>query len=147
MKMTDALLGEHAVFYAIFDNLEKQIPGIESLDNLKSLAELLAAPLIGHAMLENEELFTALDPQLGGQGPLEVMRGEHGEIEGTLQDAANATDLKDLKQQLLRILQVARNHFGKEENVLFPMALSHLGEGKLTALGNTWAEKRKVTLA
>ena len=36
------------------------------------------------AGLENEGLFRAVDPFIGGQSPLEVMRSEDNEIEGTL---------------------------------------------------------------
>lgn len=82
--VTDALLGEHGVFYSLFDHLERELPGIDSLEQLTSLAGLIAAPLVRHADLENKALFKAMDTFIGGQGPLEVMRSEHNEIEGTL---------------------------------------------------------------
>jgi hemerythrin-like domain-containing protein len=145
MKITDALLGEHAVFYAMFDHLDNTVPKIDSIDELKSLAALVARPLFGHAGLENAELFAALDPFLGGQGPLEVMRSEHEDIEGTFSHLDQIDDLEELKNELVRIMRVARDHFKKEENVLFPMANQAIGE-KLESLGETWAQTRGVSL-
>jgi hemerythrin-like domain-containing protein len=145
MKITDALLGEHAVFYSMFDHLDKNMPQIDSIQELKSLASIIAAPLVGHSGLENNELFVALDPFLAGQGPLEVMRQEHEEIEGTFSKLGEFEDLDELKTELTRIMRVARDHFKKEEGVLFPMANQAIG-GKLESLGETWAQTRDVSL-
>lgn len=145
MKITDALLGEHAIFYSMFDHLEKNMGSIDSISELKSMISMVAAPLVGHAGLENNELFVALDPFLAGQGPLEVMRGEHDEIENTIGAMPDIDDLDQLKTEVTKIVRVARDHFRKEENVLFPMANSTIPE-KLESLGQTWAASRGVSL-
>lgn len=56
MKVTDALLGEHAVFYAQFDYLEKTIPPAKDLALVKSQGAMLTAALASHAHLEDELL-------------------------------------------------------------------------------------------
>ncbi len=43
MRIIDALLGEHAVFYAQFDHLEKSIPVAESSAQVRAQAAMLAA--------------------------------------------------------------------------------------------------------
>lgn len=144
MKITHGLLGEHAVFYAQFDHLEQVLPAATSLAEILSPAALLAAALATHAHLEDELLFTALDPHLGQAGPLGVMRAEHEEIEGTLNRLPEIEDLREARRLALHVVETAREHFAKEERILFRMAEHILGPETLTALGARWAEARGV---
>jgi hemerythrin-like domain-containing protein len=138
------LLGEHAVFYAQFDNLENRLPKAENLLQVKSLGGILAAALASHAQLENELLFNALDPHFGGSGPVAVMRAEHAQIEGTLDQIQAADELGQAKHLLMHTITLARQHFAKEEQVLFPMAQQVLDDQTLFELGAQWAERREV---
>ncbi|MCI0690899.1 hemerythrin domain-containing protein [candidate division KSB1 bacterium] len=145
MKVTDALLGEHGVFYAQFDYLEKNIPHAKDLVLVKSQSAMLAAALAPHAHLEDELLFIALEAHIDPQsGPLAVMRMEHNEIEGSLERLQELQDLTEAKNLLLHAIQTARAHFAKEEQVLFPLASQMLEAKKLSLLGANWAESRKV---
>ena len=147
MKITDAFLGEHGVFYAQFSHLEEVLPLSEAVEEVHAQAALLTAALATHARLEEDVLFTSLDPHLGPMGPLAVMRAEHNEIEGTLARIPEVKDLVEARGLLLHALQVARQHFAKEEQVLFPMANQILGEETLTRLGTQWAERRSVSVS
>ncbi len=147
MKVTAALLGEHAVFYAQFDYLEKTIPQVKDLTLVKSQGAMLTAALATHAHLEDELLFIALESHLDPQfGPLAVMRMEHNEIEGSLERLQEVPDLAEAKNLLLHAIQTARAHFAKEEQVLFPMAGQMLEANQLSQLGAKWAEIRKVAV-
>ncbi|MFQ5856645.1 MAG: hemerythrin domain-containing protein [Anaerolineae bacterium] len=147
MKIIEALLGEHAVFYAQFDHLEQAVPAAETLAQVQSQAALLTAALETHANLEDDLLFAALDPHLGSQmGPLAVMRMEHDEIRGTLAGLPEAQDLPEAQRLVLHAVQVAREHFAKEEQVLYPMAEQTLDADALTQLGARWAEQRGVSI-
>jgi len=147
MKITDAFLGEHGVFYAQFSHLEEVLPFSEAVEEVHAQAALLTAALATHARLEEDVLFTSLDPHLGPMGPLALMRAEHNEIEGTLARIPEVKDLVEARGLLLHALQVARQHFAKEEQVLFPMANQILGEETLTRLGTQWAERRSVSVS
>ena len=145
MKATDALLGEHAVFYAQFDYLEKNIPSAQDLTLVKSQGAMLTAALATHAHMEDELLFIALEAHINPQfGPLAVMRLEHNEIEGSLIRLQEVQDLAEAKNLLLHAIQTARSHFAKEEQVLFPMAGQMLEANQLLQLGKKWAGLRKV---
>ncbi len=145
MKVTDALLGEHAVFYAQFDYLESNIPPVKDLTLIKNQGAMLTAALATHAHLEDELLFIALEAHIDPQfGPLAVMRMEHNEIEGSLTHLQELQDLAEAKNVLLHAVQTARAHFAKEEQVLFPMACQMLDANALNQLGAKWAEIRKV---
>ena len=91
MKLTDALLGENGVIYALFDHVESELADMKTIDDVKRAGAALSAALVSHARIVNEILFPALDPHLGQAGPLAVMRHEHEEIEGALGEVA-ATD-------------------------------------------------------
>ena len=144
--MTDALLGEHAVFYAIFDHVEQAVLSVRAAREVNSIAALLSSVLVPHAKLENDYLFASLDPYLGSPGPLAVMRQEHEEIERALAELSKIQDLGRLKSRLLHVLRSVRDHFKKEELVLFPMAEQRLGADVLDELGARWADARRVTI-
>ena len=146
MQITQALLGEHGVLYALFEHFEAGAPGMETLAEVQRAGATLAATLGSHARIENENLFPALEPLLGPGGPLPVMREEHDEIEAALEDVVNATSHDAALGQLRYTIQIARDHFAKEEQVLFDMAQQMLAAGELDRLGALWAETRKVAV-
>ena len=145
MKITQGFLGEHAVFYAQFSHLEKAVPTADNLGEVLAQTALLDAALESHANLEEELLFVHLEPHLGTQdGPLAVMRAEHDEIKGGLSQLPQLQNLDEAQNLLLHIIAVAREHFAKEERILYQMAEQTLGEEKLTQLGSEWARQRNV---
>ncbi len=146
MKITQGFVGEHAVFYAQFSHLEKTVPTARRLDEVQVQAAFLAAALESHAGLENELLFDSLEPRLGAQsGPLAVMRAEHDEIKGSFSRFPQLQTLDEAQNLLLHVVAVAREHFAKEEQILYPMAEQVLGEETLIQLGSEWARQREVS--
>ena len=146
MKITDALLGEHAVFYTQFDYLEQVIPATNSVAQVKSLGAMLAAALASHAQNEEELLFTTLEPHIGSMGPLAVMRLEHDKIESSLERLPAIKEVDQAQNLLLQVVMIAREHFPKEEQVLYPMAIKTLSAETLIDLGAQWAARRAIVL-
>lgn len=134
MSITDLLLRDHQSFYQQFDALEAalQMPTQRELrDQLAKLGDSIGT----HARLEDDLLFSTLEPFIGLGGPLAVMRSEHEEIErilGELQDESGPVKTRDLVPQLL---EVALQHFRKEEMILFPMSEQVLDQAALEELG------------
>ena len=147
MDITHALVGEHGVFYALFDHLEREAERADSIDTLRCLAASLADALIPHAQMEDELLFSALEPHIGPMGPLAMMRHEHSEVEGGLLALRDESDAGVVRNRLAHVIATARVHFKKEEQVLFPMARQHLDAKLLDELAQTWAARRGVALA
>jgi hypothetical protein len=139
MKVTEVLLGEHGTFYLLFGHLETA-----GTEDVGAGAALLAAALIPHAAFENERLFPALEGRIGPDGPLAVMRAEHEEIEGTLLSLPAASDPAERQRGLRQVIALAREHFRKEELVLFPLAERVLDAAALERLGGEWAATRGV---
>jgi hemerythrin-like domain-containing protein len=145
MKITDALLGEHGVFYAQFAALE-QDRDHAPVETLRAEAALLSAALVSHAQMEDELLFKRLDARLGaGGGPLTVMRSDHAEIEADLAAAEKGATAEASREHLLTAVTNAREHFAREEMVLFPLAEHALGAEVLRELGAVWAQRRGVS--
>lgn len=147
VKLTDALLGEHGVFYALFDQIEAAAAGATSVTRVQEATVVLRAVVRSHANLEEELLFPVLEPLMGADGPLAVMRAEHDEIGRALQRIEDMRDPDDASASVSRALNLVRNHFQKEEVVLFNVARQVLDDETQIRLGRAWAEARGVTIA
>ena len=128
------------------DWVERELPHLETLTDVQRIAGVVAAVLVSHARIENEMLFPALETHLGTAGPLAVMRQEHDEIDGTLREVGSVETPDVAKERITHALQVARDHFAKEEQVLFGMAQQALSEQDLAQLGVRWADTRRVAV-
>ncbi|HLF56933.1 MAG TPA: hemerythrin domain-containing protein [Thermoanaerobaculia bacterium] len=146
MKITDALYGEHGTLYALFEHLERSAADWELADLLLA-GRLLETALLSHARIEDELLFSALDSHLPVGGPVAVMRAEHDEIDAFLAGLREAQDESTARRNLVHAVATARDHFGKEEAVLFPLAEQVLGSAELERLAESWAERRGVAVA
>jgi len=143
MTITDALRGEHAVFYLMFDRvLGRDAPTGDA--EVAATARALYGTILAHAGVEDELLFRALDPYFPGPGPISCMREEHEEIERAF--SAAATGGGAARPALARAVGLARDHFLKEEEVLFSLAEQSLDLRRLTELGTEWAARRGVRL-
>lgn len=128
---------------------------------LAEVAHLMTTRLLDHARKEDEALFPALERSFGStHGPTAVMRAEHQEIAAQahlfqrtlhqLEDVehpalvAGGKELAGLaagRGDAARIAPLARDllalldaHFGKEEEILFPMARQLLSADELHAI-------------
>jgi hemerythrin-like domain-containing protein len=146
MKITDALLGEHAVLYELFNYMRDTALESDDVQEVRAAVAVLERLLLAHARIEEELLFPRLEPYLGQMGPLAVMRDEHREIDNLLDAAGQESDLGALRSLIGRLLALAHGHFQKEEQVLFAMARRFLDDATLTEIGDRWAESRNVTV-
>ncbi len=147
MNITSALLAEHGVFYAQFEYLERVVPSAP-LSEVKSLAAMLESALEVHADLEDNVLFPPIEAHLQAEnGPTAPFREEHDEIRQTLSRVPGARDVEAAREALLRAVELARDHFAKEEQALFPLADETLTAEEQEELGRVWAERRRVRIA
>jgi hemerythrin-like domain-containing protein len=143
MNFIDGLLGEHAVLYLLFDDLEDRVDSA-SIEEVRAAAGPMISALLSHARVEDELLFPALERAMGDPGPLVVMRGEHREIDELLARVARADDKATACGDLWAAIELARDHFAKEEQVLFPMARDAIPAAELEQLGEQWARLRSL---
>jgi hemerythrin-like domain-containing protein len=144
MKITEALLAEHVVFHNIFDHIERAVPRLKTLAEVKSLAVLLEATLSAHSRTEDILLIEPLDHCLEQMGQAESFHEEHREIDASLAKIKSLRRLATAKQLLLSAVAYSRNHFDKEERILFPLAEKVLKAKTLTTLASDWMKEREA---
>lgn len=130
----------------------------EVLPLLREAGDVMNTELLAHARREDDVLFEAVEELFGkGWGPTAVMRQEHRDIHGNIdlfrdtlhelnevEHPAIKTGIAKLHEQVeggapaetLRatgadLLAMLDAHFGKEEEILFPIARAELGAEKL----------------
>jgi hemerythrin-like domain-containing protein len=144
MKITDALYGEHGMFYPIFDYFESVMQSGPELSDFKAMTSVLGKMVVTHAGIEEEILFPALDKHLGEAGPLSVMRREHTEIDAYLDSALSADTSEEAVGHVRNMIGLMREHFAKEERVLFVITQKVLDEKEQEDIAEKWSELRGV---
>ena len=146
MKITDALYGEHGMFYPIFDYFESVMLAGPELSDLKAMTGMLGKMVVAHAGIEEEILFPALDQHFGEAGPLSVMRREHVQIDSFLESAMTADTVEASIDHVRNMIALMREHFAKEERILFVIAQKVLDEKEQEDIGEKWSELRGVAV-
>lgn len=147
MRITDALLGEHGVLYALFDHIERVLTDARTVEEIRPLCGALETCLHSHARVEDLQLVPALescpDVETASVG---AMRREHENIAQSLSELHGVDDVEKLKLSVAHVLRLARIHFRNEERGLFVEAAERLGRDRLRLLGKQWASVRGVEL-
>lgn len=146
MDIVEALLGEHGVFYAQFDEVERLLPGARAATDVHALARVVGGALIAHAHIENRTLFERLKHAIGEDGPIGVMYAEHEAIDHSLQTAQGTSDLGHARHALSGAIGTARDHFAKEEHIVFPLARQVVDRKELEEMAFRWSDERGVRL-
>jgi hemerythrin-like domain-containing protein len=146
MKITNILVAEHAVFHNLFDHIEKTLPRLKTLAEVKSLAATLDALMRPHASTEDDLLVGPLEHCLEQIGQSETFHEEHEEIDARLAEVQKARGPKQARDLLLRAVLRSREHFDKEERIVFPLAERLLKAKTLSGLGDEWVKRRDTAL-
>jgi len=146
MKITEILMAEHVVFHNLFDHLERTAPRLKTLAELKALAAALETLLRAHSNTEDELFFAPLEHCLEQLGQSETFHEEHEEIDQSLLDVQKAKQIGVARKQLAQALVACREHFDKEERIVFPLAERKLKGVTLQALGGVWMKRREAAL-
>ena len=147
MKITQALLAEHAVFHNVFDHLEHAVPRLAALGEVRALARLLESLMAVHSVVEDRLLVEPLEPSLSQLGHDQNFHDEHHAIEADLAAVHTTRTLKDARRLLLRAVALSRRHFDKEERIVFPLAEKALSARTLLELGRRWESQRNNLVA
>jgi hemerythrin-like domain-containing protein len=147
MKITDALLAEHVVFHNIFDHIERVLPQLKTLAEVKAFAGLMENLLRAHSHTEEDLVFAPLDHYLEQIGQRDTFEFEHQEIDGTLLKVRGAQRLAEARKLLSAAVLASRKHFSREERIVFPLAERVLKAETLVKLGDAWTKQRDTESA
>ena len=129
---------EHNVFAKVFDEIERALPRLNTLEEARLLGTLVEALLQSHGDTEENVLYLTLDYAREGKGQLTRLHSEHHEIDARLQQAQSADNLEEARQLLTAALLATRDHFRDEEQVAFPLIERKLHYTALNELGDAW---------
>jgi len=146
MKITHALRGEHAVYYAWLEEFEQLASADDPSVSVPAFAALFQSALGGHAMLEDQLLFDRLESLEAAEEPLEAVREDHHELYGALGELRELDDGLEARELADEVVKLARAHFRREEETIFPVAERELDGQLLVEAGEEWAERRGVKL-
>jgi hemerythrin-like domain-containing protein len=144
MKITEALLAEHVVFHNIFDYIERVLPKLKTLGEVKRLAELMESLLRAHGKTEEDLVFAPLEHCLEQIGQADSFEHEHREIDASLLKVKAARRLPEARRLLTTAVLASRKHFDHEERIAFPLAEQVLKRETLAELGKSWMKQREA---
>jgi len=147
MKITDALLAEHVVFHNIFDHIERVLPKMETLAEVRGWAGLMEGLLLAHGKTEEDLVFAPLNHYLEQLGQRDTFEHEHREIDNSLLRVKSAKRLPEAQRLLLQAVTASRKHFDREERIVFPLAERVMKGETLAELGRVWMKQRDAESA
>jgi len=128
--IVDFLGGDHRACDDLFASAEDAVAQ-NNWDSARSLFERFQAAMAHHLAMEETVLFPAFEARTGmSAGPTQVMRMEHEQMRGLLQEMAGAVTNADQNRYLglsETLNMLMQQHNLKEENMLYPMSDQVLG--------------------
>ena len=137
-------MAEHVVFHNIFDHIERVLPKLKTLGEVKRLAELMESLLRVHARTEEDLVFAPLEHCLEQIGQADSFEHEHREIDASLLKVKAARRLLEARRLLTTAVLASRKHFDHEERIAFPLAEKCLKAETLAELGRSWMKRREA---
>jgi len=125
------LTQDHRACDEEFANMENAVASENWIDANSKLVKF-TCDLLHHFDMEEKVMFPAFENKTGmTQGPTAMMRMEHDQMRGLLEDlkadvnATNKNHFFGVSESLMMLMQ---QHNMKEEQMLYAMADSHLGD-------------------
>ena len=127
----------------MFDEIERVLPSVKSAAEVSTIATLVEGLLGGHAQLETDFAFVALDQALVPEDRLETIRREHHEMDASLHQVHQAGTCKQARRLLRAAMRASVRHFRDEERYIFPVLERALKPEDLAALGEAFERSRQ----
>jgi hemerythrin-like domain-containing protein len=140
----ETLVMEHVVFRAVFDEIERVLPGVNSMQEVRVLSTVVEGVLGRHAEMETDLAYAALDHVLAEKGELDHLHQDHQEIDHNFKRVRGASSLAEAQRLLKMALAASQEHFRHEEQVVFPLLERALPGETLIDLGETWLQEYPV---
>jgi hemerythrin-like domain-containing protein len=145
MTIIDGLVAEHRVFLMLFEQVERALPGVKTVDEIGLLCRLLEAPLHDHGGAETDLAYIALDHILHQKNRLTRLHHDHQEIDVLLKRVEGIKDLPKARTQMKAALEACRAHFSEEERTVFPLIEKTLQHETLLVLGKVWKSQSHLS--
>ena len=145
ISIIGALVAEHRMFCAVFDQIGKALPAADNVAEIKRVTRLVEGLLLTHGKTEDDLMLLLakhLPPEKGSHSRLQK---EHIEVDARLR-RVYLTDKAEVARNLLKAAMAAsRRHFDREERLVFPMLQRSLDPAILSRLGTMWFLRKHAT--
>ena len=138
IPITRALIAEHRMFGVVFEQIEKLLPGLDRLEEVRRAARMVEGLLLSHAKIEEDLLMVAQDQVSGEKRRYDRCRKEHQEIDSRLTRVRSTRNIARARSLLGGAMAASRKHFQREERRIFPLIEKGLKLQTLTKLGTIW---------
>jgi hemerythrin-like domain-containing protein len=146
-SITKTLSLEHAVFCKVFAQIERVLSVTSSAPEIKLLASVVEGLLSGHGETETNLAYAALDRALANRGTLEQLYQDHREIDDHFKRIHQTDDPVVALRLLEKALAATREHFRREEKIVFPILEKTLRPDTLWILGGEWQARSSAAAA
>ena len=146
ITIIDSLTLEHTVFGHLFHQIESLLPQLTTPQEAQLLGRLVEGILASHGDREENLAYAALDQFLANQNELDCLYQDHEEIDGRLERLRSARSLPEARQLLKEALHASRQHFKREELLIFPKLKTAFDEETLSELSEAWQKWDTVPL-
>ena len=144
MRITEIMTTEHAVFCAMFGQIERALSTLKTAGEVKVFASLLETMLRTHGEVEQDLAYGPLDHLLKEKKQLSRLFSDHREMDGRMKEVQEASTPTQAKRLLQAAIVMSREHFRYEEQTLFPLVEKVLKHDSLEKLGEAYVQKRKT---
>jgi iron-sulfur cluster repair protein YtfE (RIC family) len=135
-------MAEHLMFCFVFDQIERILPGLNGLEEVRRAARLIEGLLLSHAQVEHELLVLARDQAPADQRRYDRCHKEHQEIDSRLTRVRSTREIAQARSLLRAAMTASRKHFKREERRVFPLIEKGMKPETLTKLGTVWCLQR-----
>ncbi len=142
MMITEALVVEHAVFGALFDQVERMLPDLGGLAEVRLVGSLVEGLLRRHAATEEDLVLLALDDVREHRRHCDRFHQQHQEIDARLKQAQSVNRIAAARSLLQAAFRTSRAHFRTEEKTIFPLLELVVTRQKLAQWGRAWRQPR-----
>lgn len=143
MKVTDMLMGQHAMLSSAFTEAERVMEDAETEPEVVAVARLLEGLVRDHIEAERTLFFAPLDAQMEGKGESMQFAGKHEEYVDMFKRVAQRPPGESAIRPLRAAIGALRQHFQAEERVVIPLAEKTFDTASLEKLGDAWLRRER----
>jgi hemerythrin-like domain-containing protein len=135
ITIKESLALEHVFLGRLFNEVDRLLPEVQTLAEVRFLCRIVENLLSHHADIEQNLAYAALDQALSEQGELDQLYQDHEEIDARFEQAREAAQVAAARRLLKEALAVSSHHFRWEEDSVFPLFDRLFTASALVALG------------
>lgn len=138
ISITGALVAEHRMFCALFDQIAAALPASGSLKEIKRATRLVEGLLLSHAKTEDDLLLLLTHHSHFDERSYAQLQKEHQEVDARLRRVCLTNKADQARSLLMAAMAASRRHFKWEERFVFPLLDKLLDPELLRRLGTMW---------